>query len=415
MKKILASLLGSATEWYDYTLYSCLINIIGKLFFPNAANDPYLSNIMAFGVFASGFLVRPFGGFLFGYIADRYSRKSAMKIAILIVSLPTVLIGLLPTYQTVGIIAPILLTLMRLLQGISLGGEFASTTSYLYETTEKNGKRCFMLSYSLLGLAIGIFLGFSTSLILETTLTSDQIMSYGWRIPFLCAFLIGLFGFYLRNKLEDVKIDEKAAKKLYKKNHSVFGDIFINFKTNLFVGIATYINLTVTFYTVCVFLKTAMITTLNYPVNIATKFSMIVNFSYMISIMFIGYCNDIFGPRKMAIFSSITVATLIYPLIRLIELQQHSMLCFIALGLLVSLSQGSVPIILASLFPKEVRSSGIAYSQNIPVLLGGCMPVICSFLIKNTGSLVSISFCIILSSICALIGALFYTKKRIFD
>ena len=195
MKKVLfTSMIGNALEWYDFVLFVQFAPFIGKLFFPS--DDPQSSLLAVFGVFAAGFIMRPIGGIIFGYLGDKFGRKISVILPILIMSIPTALIGFLPTYATIGIYAPVILTIIRLLQGIALGGGFSGCMTFLVEHAPKN-QRGLLGSASMFSLAIGVIFGLIVSMLFSCTMSEEDFQNWGWRLPFIASIAIGYVAFYI--------------------------------------------------------------------------------------------------------------------------------------------------------------------------------------------------------------------------
>ena len=201
-KKIIrAGIIGNVMEWYDFAIYGYFALIIGKLYFPSSSAST--SVIAAFGAFAAGFLMRPIGSLIFGNIGDKLGRKRALLISVLMMAIPTFLIGLLPVHEQIGITAPILLVILRMLQGLSVGGEYTTSVVFLVENSP-DGRRGFMASWSGWGAVAGILLGSAIASLITTLLTPVQLASWGWRLPFLIGIIIAFVGFYIRRHLPDI-------------------------------------------------------------------------------------------------------------------------------------------------------------------------------------------------------------------
>ena len=185
-------------EWYDFSIYGYFAVVIGRHFFP--AQDAVSSLIAAFGVFAAGFLMRPFGSLVFGYIGDKRGRKAALTASVILMAVPTCLIGLLPTYEEIGISASVLLVLMRLVQGLSVGGEYSTSAIFLVEASAA-GHRGFLGSFVPFGSCTGVLLGSAVGAAVTTFLDPSALASWGWRVPFLMGLGVGLAGLYLRRDL----------------------------------------------------------------------------------------------------------------------------------------------------------------------------------------------------------------------
>ncbi|MEY3882722.1 MAG: Proline/betaine transporter, partial [Pseudomonadota bacterium] len=197
-KIIIIGLIGNMMEWYDFAVYGYFAMIIGKLFFP--MTDPAVSLIASFGAFAAGFLVRPLGGLVFGRIGDLVGRQKAMTLSVIAMAVPTVLMGCLPTYETIGIAAPILLIVLRIIQGLSVGGEYTSSLIFLAENAPKN-RKAFTAVWGVWGGTAGILLGSGVGLLVSSFLSDDQLVNWGWRIPFAIGGLVALTGWWIRSNM----------------------------------------------------------------------------------------------------------------------------------------------------------------------------------------------------------------------
>src|SRR5215470_4915084 len=192
---IVAGIAGNVMEWYDFSAYGYFATTIGRLFFP--AQDAVSSLLAAFGVFAAGFLMRPLGSLLFGHIGDKKGRKLALTASVMLMAIPTFLIGALPTYQQIGVTASVLLVLMRLLQGLSVGGEYTISSIFLVEHSAV-GHRGFFGSFAEVGACSGVLLGSALSALVTTVLDRAMVESWGWRIPFLIGVTVSIVGLYIR-------------------------------------------------------------------------------------------------------------------------------------------------------------------------------------------------------------------------
>lgn len=194
---MLSGSLGNAMEWYDFAVYGYFAKVLAPLFFPT--EDKTAALISVFGVFAAGYVMRPIGALIFGRIGDKLGRKKALLLSVLVMIIATSLLGLLPTHASVGIMAPILLTILRLIQGISVGGEFTTSITFVSEMAPSN-RRGFYTSWSTVSVIGGILVGSAIGAIVENVFTPEQISAWGWRIPFLLSIVMGLGIYKLREK-----------------------------------------------------------------------------------------------------------------------------------------------------------------------------------------------------------------------
>jgi MHS family proline/betaine transporter-like MFS transporter len=206
-KVIAAGITGNVLEWYDFAVYGFYAPIIAKLFFPS--DDPTVSLIASFGAFAAGFLMRPVGGFVFGHIGDRIGRKRALVLSVMLMAVPTGIIGLLPDHASIGVAAAVLMVAMRILQGLSVGGEYTGSIVYLAEHAP-TGRRGFFTSWTLFGAVGGILLGSGVSALIANVLTDAQVESWGWRAAFLVGILVGVVGLIVRCHLPEMEAAPEA-------------------------------------------------------------------------------------------------------------------------------------------------------------------------------------------------------------
>ena len=208
-RTLLAVLGGNSLEWYDFMIYAGLAPIISRVFFPHV--DTHSSLILTFGVFAIGYLSRPLGGLLIGYLGDRLGRRKALILSISLMALPTAAVGFLPTYSQIGIAAPLLLLALRLIQGFAVGGEFPSAMSYLAEIAPRE-RRGYVGSFAMVGVLVGLLLANIVTLSANTILTAAEMADWGWRVPFLLALLLAVLVIYLRLGLTETPIFSEKSK-----------------------------------------------------------------------------------------------------------------------------------------------------------------------------------------------------------
>jgi MHS family proline/betaine transporter-like MFS transporter len=199
-RAIVAGIAGNVMEWYDFSVYGYFAAVIGRQFFP--ARDPTSSLLAAFGVFAAGFLMRPLGGLIFGHIGDKLGRKRALIVSVIVMAVPTFLIGLMPTYRQVGLAAPALLVLLRLIQGLSVGGEYTTSSIFMVEHSTA-GHRGFLGSFAPFGSCTGILLGSAVGAAVTTAFDRSSVESWGWRLAFVFGLAVGAIGFIIRCRLAD--------------------------------------------------------------------------------------------------------------------------------------------------------------------------------------------------------------------
>ena len=391
IKSILSSSIGNVLEWYEYTLYAYFATVISSLFFP--VNNPYVSMMMTFATFAVGLAARPIGGIIFGYIGDKFSRKKMLTLTMLLMSIPTICIGLLPTYEQIGITAPIVLIILRILQGIALGGEFGASCVYLYESVPP-GKRGFFGCMALTGVGSGLVLSSCTIFIVESLATTDAIYSFAWRIPFFISVFGAMIGFYMRRTLLETE-DFILAKHNSELITNPLMEMLKNHKSTLFNLFAIFFTTQVSFFIVFIFGKTMMINFLNYDAHVAGKFNLFTVMSYTVATVFFGYLSDKVDKRYIIILGTIGILLAAYPFILSLKVGISSsiLLLSILMGALIGMTEGTLNPLTAESFPTNIRATSVAFCWNFTsVAFGGIAPIISMWLIEHFGGVDSVAY-----------------------
>lgn len=407
MKKIVISgMIGNALEWYDYALYAQFAYIIGIKFFPQTE----FVEILTFAVFAAGFVIRPLGGIIFGHIGDKLGRRMALVIGILFMAIPTAGIGLLPSYDTIGIAAPIILVIIRLLQGFSLGGEFSGCIAYIVEHSPAE-QRGLAGSASFVSMCLGMLLGLIVAQGFTHYLSEESLLSWGWRVPFIAGLFIGLVGLYIRNHLSESPL-YKAAKEQGALSRTPLTETITKHWREVLMAIAVYINVTAPFYTATVFIKSYM-ETLGYDKNQGTTACSLILISMSIALPISAYFSDKIGRKPIIVWASVALVLSTYP----IFLALHSMNFVIALlsqmifAAIVGVYMGPVPTLLVELFPTRVRFTGVAISYNLSAaIFGGTAPMIGAALHKATGHQISLAYYLTALALFGLCTLYFYKE-----
>lgn len=373
-KVILAGTIGNAIEWFDWTIYATFAVFFSKQFFP--AGDPTASLLATFAIFAVGFFMRPLGGIVLGIFSDRFGRKAALAATIIMMAGGSLMIALSPTFETIGIFAPIILVLARLLQGLSLGGEFASAATYLSEMAPKN-KRGFYSSFMFFSSAIGILLASSMAWFLTSTLNDQQMNDFGWRIPFIIGALGGLVGMWIRKSVPD---SEMTHSKNPVKNP--LAKLIKNYpkETMRIVGIS--ILTTFAFYIFVVYVPTYAIKTLGAEPKVAFAANTIAMVIFMLCQPLFGLLSDKFGRKPQLIIFAVGYLLFFYPVIKWMDASFSSILLAEMFGLILYALYTSIgPAVMSEQFPTEVRAVGIGAPYNLMVaLLGGTTPYVLTWL-----------------------------------
>lgn len=378
---LLAGTFGNALEWYDFTIYAFLVPIFAPIFFPN--HDPFISLLSTFGVFAVGFLVRPIGAILFGYISDHYGRKPSLILSMLLMSGPTFCMALLPTYQQVGIIAPLLLTLLRIAQGLAVSGELTTATVFLVEHADAN-RRGIAGSLAMSGALIGIVLSSIVASALTASFSHEILSSWGWRIPFLFGGLLGIVGLIIRLKSIEPAVYEHQTNR---QRVSMFSHIKSLDAKTVFTGIFLTSIMAIGNYFLIAYFNVFLTQTQKLPLgSVASINSIAISIQLILSIC-MGRLSDYIGRKRVLGAGMIGLMVLVYPIFWL--LTQHSL--FLAMcgeilfAIAVSAISGLIPTTLAEMFDTHHRTLGISVCYNIALaIFGGTVPIVAIMLMTLT-------------------------------
>ncbi|WP_099042049.1 MFS transporter [Mycobacterium neglectum] len=400
-KAVRGAAIGNTVEWYDFAIYSTLATYIADQFFPSG--DETAALLSTFAVFAAAFFMRPLGGFFFGPLGDRIGRQRVLALVILLMSGSTFLIGLVPSYESIGVAAPLLLLLLRCVQGFSAGGEYGSGACYLAEFAPDR-HRGFVVSFLVWSVVVGFLLGSLTVTGLETLLSESAMNSYGWRIPFLIAGVLGVVGLYIRLRLGDTpefetlreegEVSESPLKEALKSSWRPILQI---------AGLVVIHN--VGFYIVFTYLPTYFTKTLEFTKTNAFVSIIIASTVAIILIPPLGALSDRIGRKPLLIAGAVGFAIFAYPLFMLLNtgslaaaIAAHAGLAAIeSVFVSASLAAG------AELFATRVRSSGYSIGYNVSVaIFGGTAPYVATWLVARTGNELAPAFYVIAAAIITL-------------
>lgn len=388
-KTIFAGIFGNVLESYDFGVYAFFSPIIATVFFPSS--DPLTALLLTFGIFALSFLVRPFGGLVFGYLGDHFGRKNTLLISIMLMSIPTFFLGLLPNYASIGVWAPILLTLLRLVQGVSLSGEMTTAMSYLVEHAPPQ-RRGFIGSLTLCSSCSGGVFSAALIALISTSLTHEALLHWGWRLPFLLGGIIGFIGLYLRYRfpLHETALYEAAQQQAPKIRPSLFTHYRqLNYKPIISAALLTGI-MAMSFYFYMGYFNTFLIKTMGHSTSVVMQINFISQLCLMLLIPCFGLLSDKIGRKPVLTMGIIGLIVLVYPVFYLL---QQPAISYVIVGeilfvILVAPIIAMIPTTLAELFHVKTRNTGISLGYNIgQAIFGGTVPLIAVSLTASTHNL----------------------------
>lgn len=410
-KAVVGVTLGNMVEWFDFALYSSLAGIIGKTFFHN--DNPTTQLMAIYATFAAGFLIRPLGSLVFGPIGDKFGRRTALSLSITLMAVATFAIALIPSYASIGLFAPVLLILMRLLQGLSAGGEYGGSCTFIAEHSPDE-RRSFFTSWLEFGNISGFLLGGAVVSLFTLGLGEQAMQDWGWRVPFAIGGLLGLIALYLRLGLEETPVfkEIQANEKLRKATGaepSLFS-LLVNEWPKILqcMGLVTVFN--VTYYIILGYIPGYLENVLGYSNTFARNLGMAATLVMLVLIPVSGLLADRLGRNRMIITGCVLLIVMAFPCFMLLHTQSVGLL--LAALLILTLAQlffeGAMPATMTSLFKARVRYSALALSYNVAVsLFGGTAPLINTWLISITGNQMTPAWYLIGGAVVGLISILF--------
>jgi len=406
LKKItLAGVVGNILEWYDFAVFGYFAPLIGLKFFPSESH--LASLIKAFGVFAAGYLMRPLGGVIFGHIGDRLGRKKALQVSVLMMALPTTLLGLLPTHAQIGISAAGLLMLLRLIQGVSVGGELIGSISFVTESAPPH-KRGFVGSWTLFSAVGGVMLGSAVATLINFTFDPAALNAWGWRLPFLPGILVGIFGLWLRRGLVETPAFERAKQSGQLQKIPLVEALRTQWDRILQVSCLVCL-LAVGFYMLFLWWPTYLAHMVRPPVGHALLVNTLATLFLMALIPLAGWLSDRVGRKKVLAASSLAMALLAYPLFVVTDFGTvaGAVSAQFVFAVIMSMPEGAMPAAMVEMFPAHTRLSGVGMGYNISLaVFGGTTPLVCTWLVHKTGVIAAPAYYLIAVSAVSLAAAL---------
>ncbi len=378
-RSVAASAMGNATEWFDYGVYAATATYLTDAFFPGELGT--LGTMLGFAV---SFVLRPLGGMVWGPLGDRIGRKAVLATTILLMAAATGAIGLLPTHAQIGVLAPILLITLRVVQGFSTGGEYGGAATYLAECASDK-KRGFLGSFLEFGTLAGFVGGSATVLACQLAIGSDAMHDWGWRIPFLLAVPLGLIGWYLRSALDESPVFSEVAEE--KRPPGGLRELVTTYRRELLTMAGLVVALNVVNYTLLTYQPTYLQKTIGMGESDATAMMLIGQLVMMLVLPFFGRLSDRVGRRPLWLFSLVGLAVLAIPMYWLMgQGTAWAIVGFVVLGLLYVPQLSTISSTFPAIFPTHVRYAGFALAYNVSTAaFGGTAPLVNEAAIESTG------------------------------
>ncbi|MBR1734132.1 MAG: MFS transporter [Alphaproteobacteria bacterium] len=387
-KELALSAIGNMLVWYNFALFMPFLPILSKHFFP--IEDQMTRDFVTLIAMSMGLFMRPIGSFVFGPIGDKIGREKAISLAVLLMAVPTFLIGLIPSYEQIGILSPILLVLMRIFQGISMGGEYTAAMVHLVETAPSN-KRGFFGCFSDAGSQIGVLLSGEVLLLLHSFFTESEIYQYAWRYPFFLAIILVPFAFRHQPKQQ-----EKKKEKTPQENN-IFS-LLIQHKTEVLCTIAITAFSAIAFYTLLNFIPYHLVNVGILTLKDAAMCSVIANISIIVSIFVSGFLSDIFS-RKIFIQMGVIFVTIVTYFVFLSDITSPTLwfICHGIYGIFLGMYYGGRAAFFAESFPKNIRCTGVSVSLSIAqAIFGGGISIVLNYCVSVSNFLVVMPITVII-------------------
>lgn len=386
-RALVAGSIGNFIEWYEFAVYGFLATVIAKNFFTLEGESAITSLILTYAAFAVAFFFRPLGAVVFGRIGDRIGRKPTLIIVLILMTLATAAIGLVPVYASIGVAAPLLITGLRILQGLFAGGEYGGAVSLMTEFAPK-GKRGLYGAWQSLTVALGLLAGAGVVALLSALLSPEALHDWGWRIPFFIAIPMGAVALWLRVSMEETPSFVRQQTQAVAPQAASFGGTF----KAIITGIGRLMVWSAAGYTYLVIMPTYLQSALHTGFNQALLIAVISNAGFALTIIPSGMLSDRIGRRAVMVTAAVLLLILALPLLKILQAESSTILIkalvvFIAGGL-VGMLAGPGPAMLAEMFPTRVRYTGLGLAYSLSnAIFSGCAGLIITGLIKQTGNL----------------------------
>jgi MFS family permease len=386
-RALIAGSIGNFIEWYEFAVYGFLATVIARNFFQLAGEAPLTGLILTYASFAIAFFFRPLGAIIFGRIGDRIGRKPTLIIVLVMMTLATTAIGLVPVYASIGIAAPLMLTGLRILQGLFAGGEYGGAVSLMTEFAPR-GKRGLYGAWQSFTVALGLLAGAGIVALISAVLSPEELYAWGWRLPFFLAIPMGGVALWLRVKMEETPGFLRQQKQ---QQPQASANLSHTLKA-IMTGIGRLMVWSAAGYTYLVIMPAYLQSSLHTGFNQALLIAVISNIGFAITILPAGILSDKWGRRNVMVIAAVLLLILALPLLKILQAESSTLLVkalvVLVAGGLVGMLAGPGPAMLSEMFPTKVRYTGLGLAYSLSnAIFSGCAGLIITGLIKQTGNL----------------------------
>jgi metabolite-proton symporter len=407
-----ASFIGTAIEFYDFYIYgTAAVLVFGELFFPSFS--PVAGRLLALATFAAGFVARPVGAVLFGHFGDRWGRKRMLIVSLLVMGLSTVAVGLVPSFASIGVAAPVLLALLRIAQGIGLGGEWGGAVLLATEYAPP-GKRGLYSAFPQLGPAIGFVLGNGLFLVLDATMSARSFASWGWRVPFVASAVLLVVGYYIRLRIAETPVFQ-AAVAAQQRSRVPFVELWRRQPGVLILATCSFILAFTVFYTITTFCLSYGTAVLKISKTTMLVEAIVASAVMGAATLWFAVVSDRYGRKKVCVAAAVACGVWAFPLIWLLQTRQP---VWIGVGMVVglvcfALLYGPMGAYFPELFRVRYRYSGASFAYSAAGIIGGGIsPLIATDLLARTGSTTGFSWYLIAVAVLCLVCLLFLAETK---
>lgn len=409
-RAVAASAIGNATEWFDYGIYAYLTVELTNAFFPGELG--YLGTLLGFAI---SFILRPLGGFVWGPLGDRIGRQRVLSMTIILMGVATFLIGVIPSYETIGWGAPALLFLLRIVQGFSTGGEYGGAATFMAEYAPSK-KRGFWGSFLEFGTLAGFTLAVAVVFALESAIGEQAMLDYGWRIPFMIALPLAMIGLYIRTKLEDTPVFRELEESGESESAATgaLKDLLVRYWQPILALFGLVVALNIINYTLLTYMPTYLNTTIGMDSASADTLAIVGQAIMMLLVPFAGALSDRIGRKPCWWISLIGIFVLAIPMYMLMaQGLGWAILGFTVLGLIYLLQLGTISATFPAMFPTHVRFAGMAISYNVATAaFGGTAPLVNEAVVESTGDVLFPAYYMMGSCVIGMIALYFVIETK---